>query len=113
MSKAARKQIGTDPEVIRNCKHAVLPMHDLYVGQNAMFQDSTSRHWYPAVSVLCPESRSHKITTMWSVNPVMIQFNHMQPVNTELKKKSQVNIKSQVQTSKFKRDNKPQVKLYL
>ena len=50
MSNAARKQLGINPEVVRNNdKHAVLPMHDLHVGQDVMYQDSTSKHWYPAV----------------------------------------------------------------
>ena len=56
MSKAARKQIGTQPEIVRNSdKHAALPSHDLNVGQHGMFQDSTSECWYPDVSILCPE----------------------------------------------------------
>ena len=37
MSKAERKQIGSE--------HAVLPMHYLYIGQQAMFQDSTSKYF--------------------------------------------------------------------
>ena len=65
ISIAARKQLGIQPEVIRNIdKHAVLPMHDLHIGQHVMFQDSTSKHWYPAViESLCPETRSYKIKT--------------------------------------------------
>ena len=44
MSNAARKQLGIQPEVVRNSdKHAVLPMHDLHVGQDVMYQDSTSK----------------------------------------------------------------------
>ena len=112
MSKTARKQIGTQPETIRNThKHSVIPTQAPHVGQPMMLQDSTSKHLYPDVSVLCPDSRSFKITTMWSMNPVKIKSNYMWPVKAELKKKSQVNTKSQVQTSKFKRDTKPQVKL--
>ena len=43
MSNAARKQLGIQPEVIRNIdKHEVLPTHDLYVGQNVMYQDSVT-----------------------------------------------------------------------
>ena len=50
MSNAARKQLGIQPEIIRNnVKNAVLPMHNLHVGQDVMFQDFTSKHWYPAV----------------------------------------------------------------
>ena len=50
MSNAAKKQLGIQPEVVRNNdKHAVLPTHDLYVGQ-----DSTRKHWYPAeIQNLC------------------------------------------------------------
>ena len=50
MSNAARKQLGIMPEVVRNNdKHAVLPTHDLHVGQDVMHQDSASKHWYPVV----------------------------------------------------------------
>ena len=45
LSKAARKQIGTQPEIIRNSdKHVVLSTNALNVGQHAMSQDSTSKH---------------------------------------------------------------------
>ena len=38
MSNAARKQLGIQPEVVRNNdRHAVLPMHDLHVGQDVMY----------------------------------------------------------------------------
>ena len=65
MPNAARKQLGIQPEVVRNNdKHAVLPTHDLHVGQDAMYQDSASKHWYPAViQSLCSEPRSCKIIT--------------------------------------------------
>ena len=50
MSNAAWKQLGIQPEVVRNNdKHAVLPTHDLHVGQYVMYQDSARKHWYPAV----------------------------------------------------------------
>ena len=43
MSNAARIQLGIQPEVIGNSdKHAALPTHDLNVGQQVMFQDSTA-----------------------------------------------------------------------
>ena len=65
MSNAAKKQLGIHPELNRNSdKHAVLPMHDLHVSQQVVYQDSTSKHWNPAViHSLCPEQRSYKITT--------------------------------------------------
>ena len=66
---AARKQLGSQPEIVSNFdKHATLPTHDLHVGQHVMFQDSTSKHWYPAViKSLCPEPRCYKIITRGDV----------------------------------------------
>ena len=137
MSNAAMKQLGIQPEVIRNIdKHAVLPLHDLHIGQQVMYQDSTNKHWYLAViDSLCPEPRSYKITTRDgityrktqshlkplhlriktflsnpSMSPPMAQSTHMQPVKTALKKKSQVNNEMQVPSSRPKRDTKPPVK---
>ena len=65
MSNAARKQFGIQPEVIRNNdEHAMLPTQDLHVGQYVMYQDSASKHWYPAViQSLCSEPRSYKVLT--------------------------------------------------
>ena len=65
MSNAARKQLGILPKVVRNNdKQAMLHMHDLHVGQDDMYQDSTSKHWFPAViQSLCCEPRSYKILT--------------------------------------------------
>ena len=103
VSKATRKQIGTQPEVPRD------------------YQDSTSKCLYPSLSTnLCPDSvkmqsnhnpdsKSYMIQNhhMWSVNPGKMQSNHMQPVKAD-PKKSQVNKRSQVQASKCKRDTKLQ-----
>ena len=65
MSNPARKQLGFQPEIVKNTdKHAALPTHDLHVGKQVIYQDSASKHWYPAViDSLCPELRSYKITT--------------------------------------------------
>ena len=50
MSNVATKQLGIQPEVIRNIdKHEVLPTHDLHVGQSVMYQDSVTKQWHPAV----------------------------------------------------------------
>ena len=44
MSNAARKQLGIQPEVIRNIdKHEVLPIHELHVGHSVMYQDSVTK----------------------------------------------------------------------
>ena len=65
MSNAARKQLGLHSEELRNIdKHEHLPMHNLHVGQNVMFQDTTSKWCYPAtITSLCTEPRSYSITT--------------------------------------------------
>ena len=138
MSNAAKKQLGSQPEVIRNIdKHTVLPMHALHVGQQVTYQDSTSMCWYPAViDSLYPEPRNYKITirdgvtyrkmqahlkqyapqnkklqSSQCVSPLMAQSNHMWPVKQLDHEKSQVNNQMQVHTSRPKRDTKPPVKL--
>ena len=65
MSNAARKQLGLDPEQLRSkYKNEHLPSHDLHLGQDVMFQDPTSKWWFPAtITSLCSEPRSYKITT--------------------------------------------------
>ena len=140
MSNAARKQLGIQSEIIRNSdKHATLPTHDLHVGQHVMFQNYTSKHWYPAViKSLCPKPRSYKILTRDGivyrkiqsclkpfmpqnknfqsckcVSQEMAKTTHMQPVKAELKKKSQVKNPIQVQTSRPKRDTKSLVNVDL
>ena len=129
MSNAASKQLGIQPEIIRNSdRHAVLPTHDLNVGQHVMYQDSSSKHLYPAViDSLCSEPRSYKVITRGGivyrktqshlkpftlqnkisqstkcVSSPMAQSNHKLPVKTESKKRSQVNNQLQVQTSRPK-----------
>ena len=140
MSNAARKQLGMQPEIIRNSdKHARLRTHNHNVDQHVMYQDSARKHWYQVViSSLCSEPRSYKIITRDGivyrqtqshlkpfthqnkmsqstkcVSSLMAQSNHRWPVKTESKKKSQVNNQSQAQTSRPKRDTKPPVKLDL
>ena len=65
MSNADRKQLGIQYGVVRNTdKHEVLPMHDLHVGQDVMYQGCANMHWYPAViHSLCSEPRSYKLLT--------------------------------------------------
>ena len=59
MSNAARKQLGVPSEVLRKSeKHEVLPSHDYHVGQCVMYQDDTSKQWYPAtIKSFCPEKK--------------------------------------------------------
>ena len=44
MSNAATKQLGLQPEVLRNIdKHVKLPTNKLHVGQSVMYQDSVTK----------------------------------------------------------------------
>ena len=85
-SNAARKQFGIQPEVIRNTdKHVVLPTHDLHVGEDVMYQGSTSKHWYPAIiQSLCSEPRSYKIITRDGIVYRKIQ-SHLKPFTPQNK----------------------------
>ena len=64
MSNVARKHLGLDPEQLRSkYKNEHLPLHDLCLGQDVMFQDSTSKWWFPVtITGLSSEPRSYKIT---------------------------------------------------
>ena len=47
-----------------NQKNHHLPMHDFCIHQPVMYQDATSKKWYPAKIVnQCEEPRSYIITT--------------------------------------------------
>ena len=135
MSNAARKQLGIQPEVVRNNdKHAVLPTHDLHVGQDVIYQDSMKqalvpscnpkfvfwtkklqdpyKRWYclqKTQSHLKPFTPQNKNFNLLSVcHCPMAQSTNMLPVRqTECKKSSTVNNHVQVQTSRPKRDSKP------
>ena len=55
MSNAAREQLGLQSEKVRNVKkNEHLPSYDLYIGKDVMYQDTTSKQWYPAtITSLC------------------------------------------------------------
>ena len=65
MYNAAMKQLGIQPEVIRNIgKHEVLPTHDLHVGQSVMYQDNVTKWWHPVViTSLGHQMRSYMVNT--------------------------------------------------
>ena len=63
-----------------------MPTHDYHVGQDVMFQDVTSKWWYPAtVTSLCQEPRSSNITTREGVNYRKTQA-HLKPYQPQSKK---------------------------
>ena len=111
MSNAARKQIGLDSEDLRNnCKHEHLPTHDLHLGQDVMYQDVTSKQWYPAtITSLCQEPRSYNITTREGVNYRKTQ-SHLKPYKPQSKKleaEVSLELSSDMQTVKQHNCKKP------
>ena len=62
MSNATRQRLGLQTEMLRiKMKNEHLPSHDLFLGQNVMMQDPTSKRWSPAVITrLCKEPRSYQ-----------------------------------------------------
>ena len=141
MSNNARRQLGIQPEVIRNIeKHEVLPTHDLHLGHSIVYQDNVTKQLHPGViTSLCQEKRSYMIMTsdcvvyrkmqallkpymtqdktsqaVQCVSPPMAPSSHNQPVKqSDHKKSSQVSNQLQVHTSRPKRDTKPPAKLDL
>ena len=65
MSNTARHWLGLQPEKLRTvCKNEHLPLYDLHIGHDVMYQDVASKHWYPAtITSLCVQPRSYNITT--------------------------------------------------
>ena len=91
MSNAARKQLGLQTEILRiKMKNEHLPSYDLYLGQNIMKQDPTSKSWSPAVITrLCKEPRSYQVTTKDGVTYRKMQA-HLKPYKPEDKKEQEV-----------------------
>ena len=87
MFNAAKKQLGFDSEQLRiKYKNKHLPLHDLHLGQDVIFQDSASKWWFPAtITNLCSESRSYKITTKECVTCRKTQA-HLKPYSQQNKK---------------------------
>ena len=55
MSNAARQQLGLQPRKLRTVyKNEHLPLHDLHIEQDIMYQDVARKQWYPAtITSLC------------------------------------------------------------
>ena len=87
MSNTARQWLGLQSEKLRNInKHEPLPSHDLHIGQDVMYQDATSKKWYPAtVASLCAQPRSYYINTREGVTYRKTQF-HLKPYQPQSKK---------------------------
>ena len=64
MSNAACRQLGIAAEQSTANINQHLPLHNLHIGQEVMYQDSVTKRWFPAtIKALCPEPRSYQIQT--------------------------------------------------
>ena len=93
MSNAARQQLGVLPEKLRTVsKNEYLPLHDLHIGQDVMYQDVTSKQWYPAtITSLCVQARSHNITTREGVTYRKLSSS-LEALPTSVHEKQKMNI---------------------
>ena len=112
-----------------------MPSHDIHIGQEVMYQNATSKQWYPTtITSLCVQPRSYNIITREGVIYRKTQA-HLKPYQPQSKKsedecsgeqssdmwalkqadcKKFDSINNQVQPySRPKRDIKPPVKLDL
>ena len=87
MSNAVRQQLGLQSEKLRNAnRHDQLPSHDLHIGQEVMYQDATSKQWYPAtITSLWVQPRSYNITTKEGVTYRKTQA-YLKPYQPQSKK---------------------------
>ena len=87
ISNATRKQLGIDCENLKTkYKNEHLPSHDLHIDQVVMYQDSTSKCWFPAnITKLCKDPRSYIITTQEGVQYRKTQ-DHLKPYQPQDKK---------------------------
>ena len=104
--KTASNQIGTQPEITRNIKHST--SKSCYSSETAKVSP-VSRNYKINSNLSDSRSSEMQLPQKRSVNPEKMQSNHMWPAQVEFQKKSQVNTRLQVQTSKYKRDTKTQV----
>ena len=70
-------------EKLRNInKNEHLPSHDLHIGQDVMYQDATSKWWYPStIPSLCVQPISYNITTKEGVTHRKTQA-HLEAIPT-------------------------------
>ena len=79
MLNAACRQLGIAAEQTTANKNQHLPLHDLHIGQEVLYQDSVTKRWFPAtIKALCPEPRSYQIQTTKGVIYRRTQ-NHLKP----------------------------------
>ena len=131
MSNAARKQQGLDSEDLRTKYiNEHLPLHDFHLNLAVMYQEPTTKRWYPTtIKMLYQEPRSYIITTKEGVqyrktqahlksyqpqdktseNEVLVKKNHMWTVKNSNYKQSDSNLAQ----SRPRKDIKPPIKLDL
>ena len=104
--QCSKKANGIQSEEIRvKQKNQHLPTHDLSLNQTVMYQEPTSKKWYPArITKLCKEPRSYIITTEEGMQYRKTQM-HLKPYQL----KHQTNNK-ELQTTTQCNDNQTQLR---
>ena len=93
MLNAACRQLRIAAEQTTANKNQHLPLHDLHIGQEVMYQDSVTKRWSLAtIKALCPEPRSYQIQTTKGVIYRRTQ-NHLKPYKSyqKIQKREQFN----------------------
>ena len=120
MLNAAFRQLGIAAEQTTANKNQHLPLHNLHIGQEVMYQDPANKRWCLAtIKALCPELRSYQILTVKGVIYRRTQ-NHLKPYKPYQKtqkgeqfNQNTVNNSDNLQESHPKRQIKIPVKLNL
>ena len=96
MPNVARKPLGLDSEqLINKHKNEHLPSHDLHLGQDAMFQESTNKWWFPAtITSLGSQPRNYRITTREGITYSKTQV-HLKSYQPQSKKSEDEHCPSQ------------------
>ena len=85
MLNAACRQLGIAAEQTPANKNPHLPLHNLHIGQEVMYQDSVTKRWFLAtIKALCPEPRSYQIQTTKGVI-YRRTHNHLKPYKSHQK----------------------------
>ena len=94
-------QFGLQPEKLKTVnRNEQLPLHGLHIGQDVMYQDVTSKWWYPAaITSLSVQPRSYNITTREGVTCRKTQA-HLKPYQPQCKKTEDEHSDSDIWTFK-------------
>ena len=101
-------------------KNQHLPLHNLHIGQEVMYQDSVTKRWFLAtIKAFCPDPRSYQIMTMKGIlyrqtqNHLKLYKSHQKTQKGEQLNQNNIDNNVNLQQSRPKRQIKIPVKLNL